>query len=195
MPKSGASEREQVIDILASSFETNPSTLWVVGPGPERARRIRHLMDYAYRCGEAQGRIWCAPPEEGLAAAIVTLPRRPAALLGALSRNLFFIGKVTGLGRLGAVLRRERYIRRQHPATDFAYLWFIGVRPEHQSRGHGRRLLHSVLAWARERSLPLYLETSVARNLAFYRAAGLEIYHQWDSELCGFPLWFLRSPA
>ncbi|MDC7223398.1 MAG: GNAT family N-acetyltransferase, partial [Spirochaetales bacterium] len=90
--------------------------------------------------------------------------------------DLLFVRKCSGLKLLPSILRREKLLSRRHPKTDFYYLWFLGVHPENQGKGYGSRLLEELCQLARKDSLPLYLETSSEKNIAFYRKNGLELY-------------------
>ena len=76
------------------------------------------------------------------------------------------------------------------------YLWVLGVHPDRQSRGIGKRLLQPVLARADREGLPCYLETTTERNSAFYRKSGFET-RAMPSVLDGqLPTWLMiREPG
>jgi ribosomal protein S18 acetylase RimI-like enzyme len=63
----------------------------------------------------------------------------------------------------------------QHPAAPHWYLFFLGTRPEHQSRGLGSALVRPVLEACDADELPAYLEATSERNAQLYRRHGFEV--------------------
>ena len=94
--------------------------------------------------------------------------------------------------RLIRVLRRENYIKKYHPKSNYIYLWFLGVNPEKQGKGTGKKLLQDLLDIADNEVLPVYLETSNPRNLNFYQKFGFDIYHEWNAPFISFKVWFMK---
>lgn len=67
-------------------------------------------------------------------------------------------------------------IKANHPKEPIAYLWFVGVSKEVQGQGVGSALMHEVIAKCEQDKRPVYLETSMLRNLPFYKKLGFEIF-------------------
>ena len=67
------------------------------------------------------------------------------------------------------------------PEPPFHYLQFLAVHPSAQGQGLGRVLLGHGLARAAAAGLPVYLESTNPRNLAFYHSMG-------GTEIGGFTL-------
>jgi GNAT superfamily N-acetyltransferase len=88
-----------------------------------------------------------------------------------------------------AVLKRESMIKNNHPKEPFAYLWFIGVNPPKQNRGIGSAFIKEVIRKCEKEERPIYLETSVERNLPFYQKFGFEIFQSLD---LSYKLYHLR---
>lgn len=70
-----------------------------------------------------------------------------------------------------------------------AYLWFIGVNPGDQHKGIGSKLLQEIIAFADQKKLPLFLETSTLTNLPWYERFGFKIYDQLE---LSYTLYFLK---
>jgi ribosomal protein S18 acetylase RimI-like enzyme len=70
------------------------------------------------------------------------------------------------------------------------YLWFIGVAPAEQHKGHGSSLLTAILAMSAKLNLPLFLETSTLKNLPWYERFGFGIYDKLDLT---YTLYFLKK--
>lgn len=58
------------------------------------------------------------------------------------------------------------------PDEPVQYLQVLGVRPDRQRRGLGRRLLQPGLAEADRAGVSCYLETSLPQNIAYYQRSG-----------------------
>jgi ribosomal protein S18 acetylase RimI-like enzyme len=79
-------------------------------------------------------------------------------------------------------------IKSFYPKEPINYLWFIGVDPEYTNKGAGTRLLHEII---KDSDRPIYLETSVHRNLSWYQKNGFELYHTLPFPYG--PLYLLRT--
>ena len=55
------------------------------------------------------------------------------------------------------------------------YIILLGVNPEFQGQGYGKKLLLSVLQAAEKKGEPCYLETHTYENVSIYRKFGFEI--------------------
>jgi ribosomal protein S18 acetylase RimI-like enzyme len=61
---------------------------------------------------------------------------------------------------------------QHHPQGPHWYLPFVGVEPQHQSRGLGATVLWPILQRCDREQLPAYLESTNPRNIAFYERLG-----------------------
>jgi len=77
-------------------------------------------------------------------------------------------------------MQREAVIKKLYPKTPFCYLWFIGTSPDVQRKGIGSTLLKTLLDQCDQQDLPVYLETSVERNLPWYKKWGFTVYEELD---------------
>jgi ribosomal protein S18 acetylase RimI-like enzyme len=66
-------------------------------------------------------------------------------------------------------------LERSHAEEPHWYLVVLSVRPEHQRRGFGTRLVEPLLRRANRDHLPCRLETSDSANVAFYSRFGFEV--------------------
>jgi GNAT superfamily N-acetyltransferase len=81
-----------------------------------------------------------------------------------------------GIDRVSAVLKREAMIKSNHPKESIACLWFIGVNPQLQGKGVGSAFIQEVIKECEQKKRPIYLETSMEKNLPFYKKFGFEIF-------------------
>ena len=178
MKRVDANHKSLVVDILTKSFDDNKSVNYVVKQDEKRQERIRGLMDYSFDVCNAFGEVWLA--DDNQACALILHPDKKRTTPDAIMWDVKLALSVIGLTRVGQVLGRESKIKAFHPKEPFSYLWFIGVRPEDQNSGKGSRLLNEVIEYSERNNRPIYLETSVDRNLPWYKKHGFEIFHSLE---------------
>lgn len=175
MRKSSSSDKPAILDILTKSFDDNKSVNYVVKQDQHRIERIRKLMEYSFNMCEAFGEVWISDDQQ--ACALILFPDRKRSSLRTVLWDLKLAHSVIGLGRVGGVLKREALIKANHPKEPFAYLWFVGVNPQSQGKGIGSAFMHEVISECESKRRPIYLETSMERNLPFYKKFGFEVFH------------------
>ena len=178
MKRVDSNQKSLVVEILTRSFDDNKSVNYVVKQDANRQTRVRRLMEYSFNVCHLFGNVWMSDDDQ--ACALVLYPDQKRTTLNAISWDAALAISVIGLGRIGQVLTRESKIKSYHPKEPFSYLWFIGVPPEQQGMGKGSRLLDEVIQESEERTRPIYLETSVDRNLPWYKHHGFEIFQTLD---------------
>ena len=188
MKRAGAHQKTLIVDILSKSFDDNKSVNYVVKQDAKRKQRIGGLMEYSFNVCHAFGEVWISDDEQ--ACALILLPDKKQTTLNAFLWDAKLALSVIGLNRVGTVLGRETKIKSFHPKEPFSYLWFIGVTPELQNRGKGSLLLDEIIQESQRSKRPIYLETSVERNLPWYQNHGFEIFHSLNLT---YTLYLLRK--
>ncbi len=178
MKRAAAHQKTLVVDILSKSFDDNKSVNFVVKQDYIRKERIRRLMEYSFNVCHAFGKVLISDDEQ--ACALILLPDSKHTTLNALLWDAKLALTVIGLNRISSVLGREAKIKSFHPKEPFSYLWFIGVIPELQNKGKGSLLLNEIIQESEQNKRPIYLETSVDRNLPWYKKYGFEIFQSLE---------------
>jgi len=174
MKMATADQRGLVVDILSESFESNKSVNYVVKQDAKRKQRIRGLMEYSFDVCDAFGEVWLS--DDNKASALILFPEKKKTTVASIWWDIKLAVSVIGLNRVGQVLGRESKIKAFHPKQPFAYLWFVGVVPSLQNKGIGSTLLAELIQKYSNEARPVYLETSVDRNLPWYKKHGFEIF-------------------
>lgn len=174
MERAGRDERKLVVDILTDSFDTNKSVNYVVNQDVNRKDRVRSLMEYSFDMCNAFGEVWLSNDQR--ACALILFKDKQKTTISTILWDIKLALKVIGLSRVSKVLGRESKIKAFHPKTPFAYLWFVGVKQESQNRRIGSTLLSELIGRYSSQKRPIYLETSVDRNLPWYKKHGFHIY-------------------
>ena len=188
MKRAVQNQKSLVVEILSASFDDNKSVNFVVKQDKNRKVRIRGLMEYSFKVCNAFGDVWISEDEQ--ACALVLFPDKKKTNLNAILWDVRLALSVIGINRIGPVLGRESKIKSFHPKMPFSYLWFIGVKPELQNKGKGSQLLREIIEESKHGKRPIYLETSVERNLPWYKKHGFEIFNTLD---LSYNLYLLRN--
>ncbi|MGB5980294.1 MAG: GNAT family N-acetyltransferase [Cyclobacteriaceae bacterium] len=187
MRQATPTDRPFVIKTIAAAFHDNKSTNYVIKQDSQTPVRLRRLVGYCYNMCRRFGDVWMS--DDGKACALVMLPHRQKTTAQTIGWDIKLATGAIGITRVGKMMARESAIKKNHPMQPFAYLWYIGVDPQQQGRGSGSSLLSGIIDHYAKQDLPLYLETSMERNLPWYTKHGFEAYHHIDF---GFTLHMLR---
>ncbi|MBA3942743.1 MAG: GNAT family N-acetyltransferase [Sphingopyxis sp.] len=166
-----------VMETLAQAFQTDPALSWILPESGHRARALRSLFR---TLAPADVRAGVALRSEGDEAA--SLWRAPGR---AESGTLEFLRTVVPLvATFGTALPRglkvQGSIDAHRPKGRFWYLHYVGVRPAHQGKGHGGRIIRTQTAVADRDGLPCWLETATPENVPLYERLGFVTQVEWD---------------
>jgi GNAT superfamily N-acetyltransferase len=181
-----------LIETLAQAFQTDPALSWIL-PDPEhRARALRGLFRVLVPADARAGTALRAADDE--AAALWRAPGR------AHSGGLEFLRTVIPLvATFGTALPRglkvQASIDAHRPKGRFWYLHYVGVRPGHQGKGHGGRIIRAQTAIADAEGLPCWLETATAGNVPLYERLGFVTQVEWDVPGGGPHFWGMMRRA
>lgn len=171
-------DKEQVVSMLARCFDDNKSVNYIIPQDLHRTDRITRLMEYSFDYCQLFGEVYLSA--DGQACAMIVYPHKVRTSLPSIRLDLRLILQCIGLGNVRKALKREAIIKKLHPKTPFCYLWFIGTAPEVQRKGAGTALPGSILEHYNKEGLPVYLETSVERNVPWYKKWGDGVYQELD---------------
>lgn len=88
------------------------------------------------------------------------------------------------------------WVEDHRPEEPLEHLSHIGVVPERQGTGLGKALMRDGIERADEARLSIWLETSKARNVAYYEGFGFTVAADEDAPEHGPHIWFMRrDPA
>ena len=160
----------RVIEIIVNAFKDNQSVNYIVKQDEKRLQRITTLVEYSFFQGSEFGEVFIS--EDQNATCILVYPHLKKTTWQTILWDLKLICKVIGLKKVKAALQRESQLKSNYPNTPYAHLWYIGVDPFYQQKGIGSKLLQEVIDHCG--SLPIYLETSVLSNLAWYEKHGFK---------------------
>lgn len=176
MKTANQSHKERIIDILTEAFDDNPSINYIVKQDSKRKARIRHLMEYCVEVCLATGEIFLSDNEKGCL--LIRYPENKLPAFKSLVLDLKLALNSIGLWNIPKVIHREKLIKANQPKLPFYYLWYAGVYPDNQGEGIGSKLMEEVLRHCDKERRPIYLETSVIKNIAWYEKYGFTVCNE-----------------
>ena len=182
-----------LVETLAQAFQTDPALSWILPDPDHRARALRGLFRVL------------VPADMRAGLALRTAGNEAAALWRAPgqahSGTLEFLRTVVPLvATFGTTLPRglkvQESIDAHRPKGRFWYLHYVGVRSEHQGKGHGGRIIRAQTATADAEGMPCWLETATPVNVPLYERLGFVTQVEWDVAGGGPHFWgMMRPPA
>jgi GNAT superfamily N-acetyltransferase len=189
--QAGRAELPPIIETLAQAFQTDPALSWILPDPGHRKRALRSLFHVLAPADMRAGIALHSPGDEA-----ASLWRAPGQ---AYSGTFEFLRTVVPLvATFGVALPRglkvQGSIDAHRPTGRFWYLHYVGVRPEHQGKGHGGRIIRAQTAVADGERLPCWLETATPENVPLYERLGFVTQIEWD--VPGGPhFWGMMRPS
>lgn len=157
--------------VIGEAFHDDPPNLWVFGGTKAIIPTFTKLAQLTYlprgfgeiTAGDEGATLWLAPGAKKDLGLLATL---------SVAATIFRHG---GLGAMRRGLAIDAAMKDAKPTVPHYYLFAIGVRPGFQGKGFGKQLMRGPLARADAEGMPVYLESSKAENIPFYRSFGFEL--------------------
>ena len=187
----GDTDRRALVETLAQAFQTDPALAWILPDPDHRTRALCGLFRTLVPADMRAGLVLRATGDE--AAALWRAPGR------AHSGGIEFLRTVVPLvATFGTALPRglkvQGGIDAHRPSGRFWYLHYVGVRPQHQGKGHGGRIIRAQTAVADAEGLPCWLETATPDNVPLYERLGFITQVEWDVPGDGPHFWGMMRP-
>lgn len=174
MIKAEYSDKDLVIDILTSSFDTNKSVNYIVSQDKYRRDRIKTLMSYSFDLCYLFGEIFLSDDKK--ACALILFPDKKKTTLKTVFLDVKLILFSISLRNVKKVLSRDSMIKGSYPDELMYYIWFIGVNTNYQKTGIGSSLLNELISDSILKKRRIYLETSMQENVPWYKKNNMEVY-------------------
>lgn len=187
MIKAKADDKALVVNMLSKAFDENQSVNYIVLQDNNRKKRIDALMEYSFDVCLLFGEVFLSDDRKGCA--LVLYPEKKRTTFRSIGLDLKLVFNGIGFKNVIKALKRETKIKGIRPDIPMTYLWFIGVNPEYQHFGLGKRLMEEVIIKSKSENRKIFLETSTLENLPWYRKFGFEIY---DELTFNYTLFFLK---
>lgn len=185
-------ELAAVAETLAQAFQTDPALSWILPDPAHRARALRSLFATLVPADARAGVVLRSPDDE--AAALWRAPGRAHSGGFEFLRTVIPLVATFGMA-LPRGLKVQGGIDAHRPKGRFWYLHYVGVRPGHQGKGHGGRIIRAQTAVADADGLPCWLETATTENVPLYERLGFVTQAEWDVPGGGPHFWGMMRSA
>ncbi|MBI5541072.1 MAG: GNAT family N-acetyltransferase [Bacteroidia bacterium] len=178
MIKADYKDKSHIVNILTKVFDDNNSVNYVIKQDNKREQRIKKLMEYSFDICYLFGNVYLS--EDRNACALTLFPDKQKTTLKTILLDLKLAYSSIGLTRIKKVQDRNSKIKNSYPKEPIFYLWFIGVNSTVQSKGIGSSLIKDLIKESEITKRPIYLETSMQKNIEFYNKHGFKVYKELD---------------
>jgi len=163
--------------VLTDALRDDPGFTHVMPDARVRQEALQAFYGYVVRDALRFGTVLAVRDAAGIAGVAISYP--PGAHPLPMSRKLPALPSMVGMlarspRQMLAFARLGSAIDAAFPRDPLTYVEALGVRPDAQHRGHGRRLMARVLRDADRARADCYLETSRAVNVPYYESMGFE---------------------
>lgn len=182
-------DRKDIIDIIVSRFENIPGTIWVVREKANKKKAISCLASYVFLKSYNREGAWISDNNMGMALCF-RYNKKIFSLreLWCLLRFTLFYGS---LGKIKDFIYRESYREKQRPPDgNYLYWWFFGVKKGGDKAGF--EISREIIRYSEREKLPIYLETTIEKNMRVYERYGYELYHYWEEPDKDIRFWFMK---
>lgn len=170
--EAGRDDRRALVETLVAAFQGDPVMTWWV-PDPRRRLAILDSFFEVIADGfQPDGGLYLTDPDPVAAAVWVPAGCQPS---GDAAEHL--VGRLVAAAEEydDRLLEALELMEEQHPVEEHEYLFFLGTRPEWQSRGLGSALLCEVLDRCDRDGTPAYLEATSPESLRLYLRHGFVV--------------------
>lgn len=178
--------------VLAAAFKPYPLAIWLLGPDHCSEQALGRLFQILFALpARRKFQFETAGFDEGVAVWIAS-ESLPLFTASEGKNALRCFRKQFGAKVVRRLLQFHLASERHHSKVEHDYLFLLGIRPDAQHRGLGRRLLQDHLVRATELKRVMILETSSLENVAFYRRTGFELVGQYHLPEGGPISWIME---
>ncbi len=170
-------DRTRAVKVLAESFDANPAVNDTIISDNKRNQRLIALMEYVFDTGFSRGGVFVTEDVNGVL--VLYDPVLAPARVSDYFRQLKLIHKCVGWSRMRYASSKDKKMASFRPATSHLYLQMIGIDPASQGKGVGSELIRFMQEKSRVESRPIYLETSVNKNVEMYLRKGFVVHGDW----------------
>lgn len=182
--------------ILAEAFKNDPVWKYVLADCSIDQKRA--LFEIPMKYGMKYGKVYA--PSSKLEGVAFWVPGHYATMtFGRILRSGAFFSAI----KMGSEPAKKMEVLQQFDIDKkknmgnrpYIYLFVIGVNPNQQGQGFGKKLLLNVLNDGNKSGLPVYLETSTEKNMEMYTKFGFKVIKKVYLDNIDTPHWeMIREP-
>jgi hypothetical protein len=189
MRKGTLKDRRKVVEILIRTFDSNPGVNWTFDKKVDHKRAMRRISNWAFIKALNRNGVWISSNEKGVA--LCYRHDIKVFSIRELLHMAWFGLTCIGFSRIRRVLKQEAFKDSVRPSDrKYYYFWFFGVL--HEGKEAGFELKNWIFSTAANENLPIYVETTVERNVPVYKRYGFKEYSIWEDRKENLKVWFMK---
>jgi ribosomal protein S18 acetylase RimI-like enzyme len=169
--------------ILEQAFYTDPLLNFIYGDSINKPGKLNWFFRVTFRLAALYGDCFAAAEKDGVL--MMLPPDQTKMTIGkAFQSGLLAAPFKMGWASLSSMMAFMDFAEKEHKAAasfDHYYIMTVGVLPERQGRGIGKKLMTRALEVVDAHKTPCYLETQNINNVPIYQKFGFEVVS--DKEL------------
>ena len=165
-------------EVLGRALNDDPISLYIFPNDEERKEKLKYVFRLTTCIGVRYGEVYATSPNlEGIA---IWMPykRFKEKFYWVLRCGGLSAGRKLGLKAAKRSNPIRNFIEEVHAeiiSDEHWYLNELGVDPPFQGKGYGSSLMRYMLKKIDEQGLPVYLETSLEKNVRYYEKFGFKL--------------------
>jgi len=163
--------------VLSRAFQNDPVIRWQIPEANKRLIKAHYIFEIMLRIGIKYGEVYGT--SENLEGIAIWRPPKNVNLpyLKYLTKGGFKLPYKFGIKiakRMTFIKAVNDSMRNIYMRVPYWYFGLIGVDPKFQGQGFASNLVKPMLNYIENQNLPIYLETTLERNLPFFEYFGFE---------------------
>jgi len=181
-------------EVLGRALYNDPISLYIFPNDEERKEKLKYVFRVTTCIGVRYGEVYATSPNlEGIA---IWMPykRFKEKFSWVLRCGGLSMGIKLGLEAAKRSNPIRKFIEKVHVEIISDKHWYLnelGVDPLFQGKGYGSSLMRYMLKKIDEQGLPVYLETSLEKNVKYYEKFGFKLIKEALIPETDVNLWFL----
>ncbi|MEM8717441.1 MAG: GNAT family N-acetyltransferase [Cyanobacteria bacterium P01_G01_bin.4] len=192
-----AAQQQAAASVLGHAFAKDSFMSYVLPDPTTRIQKLTKLLLPTIRSGLRQGGVEIAPG----GGALVWVPGQmfsgPSKLIELIRSGVIWLPWSIGLSACKRRLAHDsvcEYVLKTHAQNNFAYLWVVGVHPDHTGQGLGKKLVLSALDNMRRQGYSTcFLRTENPGNVGLYEHLGFKQVHTETPASSGHQYWLMSQ--
>jgi ribosomal protein S18 acetylase RimI-like enzyme len=185
-------------NVLEQAFSTDPLLNYIYGDKIHDAGRLSWFFRVTFRLAVLYGECLSTTGKDGVL--MMLPPDQTKMTINKMFRSGLLAAPFRmGLASFSRMMTFMDFAEKEHKAAtslDHYYIMTVGVLPERQGVGIGKKLMTKALEIIDASNMPCYLETQNKNNIPFYQRLGFEIVSDKGLPKGGLHNWgMLRQKA
>jgi len=178
-------------EILVQAFHTDPLLNFIYGDTINEPGKLKWFFSVTFRLAALYGDCFSTAERDGVL--MMLPPDQTKMTLGKMYKSGFLAAPFKmGRASFSRMMAFMDFAEKEHKVAtsfDHYYIMTVGVLPERQGIGIGKKLMTKALKIVDANNMPCYLETQNKNNVPIYQKFGFEVVSDKEIPTGGLHNW------